>query len=56
MANLQFPARLPLEVKDWLRHQSDINGSSINSEIIRAIRERMDRIGDGSDRNERASA
>lgn len=39
MATLQFPARLPAEVKDWLQQQSDLNGSSMNSEIIRAIRE-----------------
>ena len=56
MANLQFPARLPTEIKDWLQQQSNLNGSSMNSEIIRAIRERMDRIGDRKDSNERASA
>jgi len=35
--------RLPPEVKLWLSKQSKRNGSSQNSEIIRAIRERMDR-------------
>ena len=35
--------RLPPEIKLWLTKQSNRNGSSQNSEIIRAIRERMDR-------------
>ena len=33
--------RLPDEVKDWLESQATINGSSQNSEVIRAIRDRM---------------
>jgi hypothetical protein len=34
--------RLPKEMKDWIALQADANVSSQNSEIIRAIRERMD--------------
>lgn len=34
--------RLPPEMKEWLVVQSDRNGSSINSEIARCIREHMD--------------
>jgi hypothetical protein len=34
--------RLPKEMKDWIVSQADANVSSQNSEIIRAIRERMD--------------
>jgi predicted HicB family RNase H-like nuclease len=34
--------RLPKELKDWIAAQSAANESSQNSEIIRAIRERMD--------------
>lgn len=36
--------RLPTELKDWLRDQAVTNSSSQNSEVIRAIRERMERI------------
>jgi len=35
--------RLPSELKDWIAEQAVANASSQNSEIIRAIRERMDR-------------
>lgn len=35
--------RLPDELKAWIAAQSDKNGSSQNSEVIRAVRERMDR-------------
>lgn len=33
--------RLPLDVKVWLQEQADKNGSSQNSEVIRAIRAAM---------------
>lgn len=33
--------RLPPYLKDWIEEQSELNGSSKNSEIVRAIRERM---------------
>jgi len=36
--------RLPAELKDWLRDQASTNSSSLNSEVIRAIRERIERI------------
>lgn len=35
--------RLPKEVKDWLTQEAARNGSSQNSEVIRSIRERMER-------------
>lgn len=35
--------RLPKELKDWIAAQAADNVSSQNSEIIRAIRERMER-------------
>lgn len=35
--------RLPAEIKLWLNKQAKRNGSSQNSEIIRSLRERMDR-------------
>ncbi len=38
--------RLPPDLKDWIKRQSEENASSQNSEIIRAIRERMDRLED----------
>ncbi|GGO55189.1 Arc-like DNA binding domain-containing protein [Roseovarius pacificus] len=39
----QLPVRFPLDVKTWLAEQAAKNGSSQNSEVIRAVRERMDR-------------
>lgn len=39
----QLPIRLPPDVKAWLADQARLNGSSQNSEVIRAVRERMDR-------------
>ena len=37
----QILIRLPHEVKDWVKAEAAKNGSSQNSEITRAIRERM---------------
>lgn len=38
-----FPLRLPVTLKAWLAEQAAKNGSSQNSEVIRAVRERMER-------------
>lgn len=38
-----FFVRLPPDAKLWVVKQARKNGSSQNSEVIRAIRERMDR-------------
>jgi len=35
--------RLPQELKEWIRAESDRNGNSQNSEVIRAIRAAKDR-------------
>ncbi len=37
--------RLPLDVKSFVDQQAKAYGSSQNSEIVRALRERMDRLG-----------
>jgi len=34
---------MPLDVKDWLAGQVGLYGCLVNSEIIRAVRERMER-------------
>ncbi|WP_299907692.1 Arc family DNA-binding protein [uncultured Paracoccus sp.] len=39
----QLPIRFPADVKAWLADQARLNGSSQNSEVIRAVRERMER-------------
>lgn len=39
--------RLPEELKEWIKAESDRNGSSQNSEIIRAIRAAKDRHPEG---------
>lgn len=36
--------RLPADIKSFLAAQSERNSSSQNSEIIRAVRERMERV------------
>ena len=35
--------RLPPDLKAWLAEQAEKNGASQNSEVIRCVRERMDR-------------
>jgi hypothetical protein len=40
---LQVHVRLPDDLKAWLREEATRKGSSQNSEIIRAIRYRMER-------------
>lgn len=35
--------RLPADLKAWVAAQADKNASSQNSEIVRAVRERMER-------------
>lgn len=37
----QLPIRFPADVKSWLEGQAARNGSSQNSEVIRAIRAAM---------------
>lgn len=39
-----FQLRLPDDLKTWLAAQANRNASSQNSEVIRALRERMERI------------
>ena len=39
----QIKLRMPAELKDWIDRQADLNRSSKSSEIVRAIRERMER-------------
>ena len=38
-----FQLRLPDDLKAWLAAQADRNGSSQNSEVIRALRAAMER-------------
>lgn len=35
--------RMPADVKAWIRAEAKHNASSQNSEIVRAVRERMER-------------
>lgn len=35
--------RLPPDAKAWVAAQAELNGSSQNSEIVRSLRERMER-------------
>ncbi len=36
--------RLPTDIKAWIKEQADKNGSSQNSEVIRAVRDRMAQV------------
>lgn len=51
----KFIARLPNGMRDWLADQAAKNASSMNSEVVRAIRERMDKIA-ASEMKRRATA
>ena len=42
-ATKQLPIRFPTDVKAWIEEQSRLNGSSQNSEVIRAMRAAMAR-------------
>jgi predicted HicB family RNase H-like nuclease len=42
----QLQVRFPEDVKDWIKAEAEKNGSSQNSEIIRAVRDRMARVDD----------
>lgn len=47
MQNRAMPkimVRLPADVKEWLERQAEKHAGSQGSEIVRAIRERMDRV------------
>lgn len=39
----QIKLRLPHDLKSWVEQESEINKSSQNSEVIRALRERQER-------------
>jgi hypothetical protein len=36
--------RLPSDVKQWLAEEAALNASSQSSEIVRAVREKMNRV------------
>ncbi|WP_152455134.1 Arc family DNA-binding protein [Roseivivax sp. THAF40] len=40
--------RLPSDVKAWIESEAVRNGSSQNSEVIRALRDRMAKVGSQS--------
>lgn len=42
-AHHQLKIRLPSEVKSYLSSEASRNSSTLNSEVVRAIRERMER-------------
>lgn len=44
MAQAHTSLRLPVDVKRFVEAEAEKNGSSQNSEIIRAVRERMGRV------------
>ncbi|AYD02227.1 Arc family DNA-binding protein [Neorhizobium sp. NCHU2750] len=44
MSRVTTSLRLPIDLKLFVDQEAEKNGSSQNSEIIRAVRERMDRL------------
>lgn len=44
-SKLKFMLRLPPDVKRWLEREANKNASSKASEVVRAVREKMDRHG-----------
>ncbi|MFH1558512.1 MAG: Arc family DNA-binding protein [Pseudomonadota bacterium] len=50
----RFMLRLPPDLKRWVDAQAKHNGASINSEIIRSVRERMDRAAPREATNEKS--
>ena len=40
----RYIVRFPPGMRGWIAEQAAMNASSMNSEIVRAVRERMDRI------------
>jgi len=44
MTRIQIGIRFPLDVKEFIDEQAERNCCSANSEVIRAIREKMDRV------------
>ena len=40
----QIALRLPQDLKDWVAAEAQRNASSQNSEIVRALRERQERV------------
>lgn len=40
----QIVVRMPTDVKEWINAQAEKNYGSQNSEIVRCIREKMERI------------
>lgn len=47
MSKLPMQLRMPEDLKRWLAKEAEMNGSSQNSEVIRAVRERMERVEEG---------
>jgi Arc/MetJ-type ribon-helix-helix transcriptional regulator len=43
----QMQVRLPSDLMAWIEQQAQTNGCSKNSEIVRAVRQRMEAAQDG---------
>lgn len=40
----QINVRIPVDLREWLKDQQARNRSSLTSEVVRAVRERKDRV------------
>jgi len=43
-AGKELLVRVPLDVREWLQREAERNISSMGSEVVRAVRERMDAL------------
>ena len=51
----KYVVRFPAGMRQWLAEQAAWNASSVNSEIVRAVRERMDRVAASLERRSKAA-
>ncbi|OKP01257.1 hypothetical protein Xentx_03430 [Xenorhabdus thuongxuanensis] len=38
-----YPLRMPLEVREWYEEESNKSGRSLNAEIVKILKDRMNR-------------
>ncbi|WP_422824082.1 Arc family DNA-binding protein [Xenorhabdus entomophaga] len=39
-----YPLRMPSEVREWYEEESDRSGRSLNAEIVKILKDRMNRV------------
>ncbi|NHB94820.1 MULTISPECIES: Arc family DNA-binding protein [Photorhabdus] len=39
-----YPLRMPQEIREWYEEESDKSGRSLNAEIVKILKDRMNRV------------